>query len=345
MLQVCTAGRMQLHGHLTLIVPHSCRPTLPVSGTCFDKLVLIYLFTHWGVIYSVTFCFYMFCFGGFFFYLRAHMSIPHLLAFIYERWLFVMGLAIPKHPPDMLQKTERGEIQESCFFFPFPLSTTTEMCKEYKVCAVYTQPSSPSLFFPSLQSKLSCWEAATGQQDTEPSFFFLLVQIDLSSTFPISFPLFWSIVKDFLVRPCLFGLAFRACIPGCGTNSVSGAWSRHFTGPAELSRSVATPHRLSGNQCPAHLLYGLWLRHSHVLDQWSYCSDWDHSAEPCPHSTRTPHHSSLLALVEGKMTICCPSCPVNGQQPSLMAQFHSPLSAWDIELECACVYTNQVRYV
>lgn len=113
------------------------------------------------------------------------------------------GFSHPKTPAWQATEDRARRNTGKLFFFPFPLSTTTEMCKEYKVCAVYTQP--PSLFFPSFQSKLSCWEAATGQQDTEPSFLFLLVQIDLSSTFPISFPLFWSIVKEFLVRPCLFG--------------------------------------------------------------------------------------------------------------------------------------------
>lgn len=68
----------------------SCPPTRPVSETFFDKLVLIYLFlpTHLFCDFVFT-CFvlegfFSFCFV-LFFYIRAHMSTPHLLAFIYER--------------------------------------------------------------------------------------------------------------------------------------------------------------------------------------------------------------------------------------------------------------------
>lgn len=95
---------------------------------------------------------------------------------------------------------------------------------------------------------------------------------------------------------------------------------------------AVTPCRLAGNQCPAHLLYGLWLSHSHVLGERSLLGDGGHFAEL--HSP-TPF---LLVLVEGKMTICCPSCPVTGQQPSLMAQFHCPLSVRDSRV-CVCVET------
>lgn len=54
--------------------------------------------------------------------------------------------------------------------------------------------------------------------------------------------------------------------------------------------------------------------------------------ELCWASPLTP--PSWLVLVVGKMTICCPSCPVTGQQSSLMAQLHCPLSVWP----CVWVY-------
>lgn len=40
------------------------------------------------------------------------------------------------------------------------------------------------------------------------------------------------------------------------------------------------------------------------------------------HPNPSPPGHPLLVLVERKKTICCPSCPVSGQQSSCMAQFH-----------------------
>lgn len=57
--------------------------------------------------------------------------------------------------------------------------------------------------------------------------------------------------------------------------------------------------RLADNHCPAHLLYGLWLSHSHVGLLGERCSlgDGDHSAEPHP---SPPLHPSILAGVSGR---------------------------------------------
>lgn len=68
---------------------------------------------------------------------------------------------------------------------------------------------------------------------------------------------------------------------------------------------AVTPCRLADNQCPAHLLYGLWLSHSHVLGERSSLADGGRSAEPhppsLPPSPAPPHlSSSLLAGVSGR---------------------------------------------
>lgn len=64
-----------------------------------------------------------------------------------------------------------------------------------------------------------------------------------------------------------------------------------FGGPVARSFHLCavTPQRLVANQCPAHLLYGLWLSHSHVLVERSSFNDGGHFAEtPPPPPTLLP---------------------------------------------------------
>lgn len=149
---------------------------------------------------------------------------------------------------------------------------------------------------------------------------------------------------QFMAVNCLDGaLHLPDCINCISFSSNIMLWWWGWVGGVGGARTfhlcAVTPCRLVGNQCPAHLLYGLWLSHSHVLGERSSLGDGGHFAEPYPPPLHPPPTHTppplLLVLVEGKMTICCPSCPVTGQQPSLMAQFHCPLSALDFKV---CVY-------
>ena len=180
-----------------------------------------------------------------------------------------------------------------------------------------------------------------------PCFFFFLpfsflhVRIDLSPTFPLLLAKAHTLPLVGAFLPCLWFT--QVCLVGFArpwhsfqTTLGKRCVLAQYTSARETFHFCAvTPCRLADNQCPAHLLYGLWLSHSHVLGERCFAR---RRRPLCWASPLTPSlHPSLVVLVEGKMTICCPSCPVTGQQPSLMAQFHCPLSAWDSECMCVCV--------
>lgn len=131
----------------------------------------------------------------------------------------VVGLEhTPKHQntlPDLLHKTERERnAGELCF--PFPLSTTAEMSREYKVCAVIHSPPPPRSFLLSNQNFHAERHRLVSRIRSHLSLFFLS-----RLTFPLLSP--------FLLRksPSLrsLGLLLEAVVRPFACSA--GFWSLH----------------------------------------------------------------------------------------------------------------------
>lgn len=82
--------------------------------------------------------------------------------------------------------------------------------------------------------------------------------------------------------------------------------------------------------------FALWVIESFPCTWWKVFTARQRALTR-PNPASSPPPSLELVLVEGKMTICRPSCPVTGQQPSTVVQFHCPLSALECVLVCTCL--------